>query len=230
MKAIKYNCDLNTCMLCQRCLPEWKPAVGQHRQNLLYRKGESIFEEGKTVNGIYLVYSGMVKVHKYWNEEKDLILRFAGRGDILGHRGLGKDNLYPVSATALEEVVLCYFPMEFFISTLKVNHEFLFDLMMFYAAELKESERNMRNLAHMPVKGRIAQALCTLQEKFGEAPDGSIKIQISKQDLAAFVGTTYETFFRMINELIAENLISVAGRRIYLTNDKKLEELTLLPR
>jgi CRP/FNR family transcriptional regulator len=35
--------------------------------------------------------------------------------------------------------------------------------MMFFAEELKVSERRMRNLAHMPVKGRVAQAILSLQ-------------------------------------------------------------------
>ena len=75
--------------------------------------------------------------------------------------------------------------------------------MFFYATELKESERNMRNLAHIPVKGRIAQALLTLDEKFG-CTDGFIDITLSRQGLALFVGAMYETLFLLMNELIEE--------------------------
>jgi CRP-like cAMP-binding protein len=39
--------------------------------------------------------------------------------------------------------------------------------MLFFAEELKEAERKMRNLAHMPVKGRVAQALISLKNQFG---------------------------------------------------------------
>jgi CRP/FNR family transcriptional regulator len=95
--------------------------------------------------------------------------------------------------------------------------------MQFFAAELKESERNMRNLAHMQVKGRIAQALRTLEEKFGTAEDGFIDITISRQDLASFAGTTYETVFRTLNELAEQDIIRVMNKRIMIYNKDLLE-------
>ncbi len=79
-------------------------------------------------------------------KDKELIVRFAKRWTIVGHRGLGSDIFFPVSATALERTSVCFIEKEFFDSTVKVNHNFLYELMMFFAAELKESEKNMRNL------------------------------------------------------------------------------------
>jgi len=177
------------------------------------------------LKGVYFINEGTVKVHKQWGD-KELILRFARKGAIAGHRGLGGDMLYSVSATALEPVNVCYVDFEFFKSTMKVNHDFMYELMMFFASELKESERNMRNLVHMPVKGRIAQALITLKEKFGVKEDGSIDIELSRQDFASFVGTTYETVFRMLNELVENKLLKVDGRNITILDKEKLLELT----
>ncbi|WP_153798650.1 Crp/Fnr family transcriptional regulator [Foetidibacter luteolus] len=225
MKEYKAGCDVKSCLLCKLCLKEWLPAVAANRKNFQFKKGELLFKEGDEMTGIYFVYSGTVKVHKRWDKDKELILRFAKKGDIVGHRGLGKDNFFPISATALEPVTACFIDIEFFLSSLKVNHNFLFELMMFYAAELKHSERNMRNLAHMPVKGRIAQALLLLQEKFGVNSQGCIDITLSRQDLASFVGATYETVFRTINELVDEQLVTIMGKDIAITNRPALENL-----
>src|SRR3954470_15989601 len=101
MKENKQGCDLESCYLCRRCLKEWIPAIGANRKTFIVKKGESIFNEGDEVQGIYFVYEGTFKVHKKWDEEKELIVRFAKKGDIVGHRGLGSDPLYPVTATAL---------------------------------------------------------------------------------------------------------------------------------
>jgi CRP-like cAMP-binding protein len=100
MRKSKTGCDLKTCMLCKLCLKEWIPAVSPQHENFHYKKGELLFAEGDKVNGIYFIYDGTVKVHKHWDNEKELIVRFAKKGDIVGHRGLGKENFYPVSATA----------------------------------------------------------------------------------------------------------------------------------
>ena len=100
MKKSPNNCDLRSCFLCRQCLPEWLPAIQAHRKNLTFKKGELIFHEGEPVRGIYFVYSGTVKVHKKWGTEKELIIRFARQGEIFGHRGLGQEAIYPISATA----------------------------------------------------------------------------------------------------------------------------------
>ena len=220
------NCDLKTCFLCQRCLPEWLPAVQSHRRNLHFKKGELIFREGQPVTGIYFVTGGTVKVHKKWGTEKELILRFAQKGDIFGHRGLGQEAIYPISATAIEPVNACFIDLAFFQASLKVNQDFMYGLLLFFAAELQESERKMRNLAHMQVKGRIAQALLTLQEKFGRDPEGFIQLALSRQDLASLVGATYETVFRIINELVQEELIRLAGKHIAVISPAKLNDYT----
>jgi CRP/FNR family transcriptional regulator len=84
----------------------------------------------------------------------------------------------------------------------------------------------MRNLAHMPVKGRLAGALLSLQEKFGRTAEGHIRINLSRQDLASLVGATYETVFRTINELVQENLIHTDGKLIRITDPNRLSTYT----
>lgn len=222
MKIKKTGCDLKTCTMCKGCKPEWLKAIDANRQLLHYNKGEVLFYENDTVNGMFFIYSGLVKVHKKWNDNKDLILRFAKDGAIVGHRGLGSDTVYPVSATALTASDVCFVDLDFFMATLKVNPDYLLDLMMFFAAELKESEKRMRNLVHMNTKGRIGQSLLTLLDKFGTDTEGYINIEISRQDLASYTGTTYETLFKIMNELAEENIIYRDSKRTKLIDKNKL--------
>jgi CRP-like cAMP-binding protein len=226
MKPSKVACDLKSCFLCKLCLTEWLPAVAASRKNFTVKKGDVIFNEGDPVTGVYFVYTGNVKVHKKWGEDKELIIRFVKNGAILGHRGLGSNLHYPVTATALETGMVCFFDLDFFTSTLKVNHNFTFELLMFYADELQVSERKMRNLAHMSVKGRIGQALINLSQQFGFNADGFIDIELSRQDLASYIGATYETLFRIINELIQDETIAISGKQIKILNQEKVLLLT----
>jgi CRP/FNR family transcriptional regulator len=213
--------------MCRNCLKEWAPAIHANRKIFYFKKGEMLCKEGDEVKGIFFVYSGAVKVHKEWADDKELIVRFAKKGAIVGHRGLGTTTtIFPISATALGPVSACYIDLQFFHTTLKVNQEFLFQLMIFFADELKESERRMRNLAHMPVKGRMAQALLTLKEKFGCDKNGYIDIILSRQDLASYIGTTYESVIRIMNELVEENTIELSGKNIMIKDLSKLLSFT----
>jgi len=227
MSTSKEKCDLQRCYFCQLCLKEWLPAVSANRANYKFNKGELLFKEGEEVRGIYFVYSGKVKVHKKWNGDKELILRFANKGAIVGHRGLRGDKFYPVSATALEPTTVCFISLDFFMKSLKVNHDFTLNLLNFFAAELKESEKRMRNMAHMSVKGRLAYALLLLKNKFGITSDGHLDISISRQDLASYVGATYETVFRTLTELVNDKVISLSGKSISILNEKTLVSLSL---
>jgi len=226
MKKNNPACDLQSCYLCARCLPEWRTVISSRKENRRFKKGAAIFREDEPVEGIFFVYSGKVKVHKRWGSEKELIIRFAKTGDIIGYRGLGNDMVHPVSATALEDVVVCFIDLDFFETTLQVNHRLTYDLMRFYASELQEAERRMRNLVHMEVKGRIAETLLMLQECFGTNRQGFIDITLTKQDMASYAGTTYETFSRVTSELVNEKMIKVSGKNIAILKEKKLIGLT----
>ena len=217
----KKECDLSSCMLCIQSLPSWVPAIDANRKCMRYKKGEMLFTEGEEVTGMFFINTGLVKVHKKWGDDKELILRIAGNGDIVGHRGLGNDTIYPVSATVLKPTEICYIDMNFFDDTLKANQDFLYKLMMFFASELKESEKRMRNLAHMSVKGRIANAVITLKEKFGVTKE-TLNISLSRQDFASYIGATYETVSRIMTEMSEENAIMVNGRQITIVSEKKL--------
>lgn len=226
MKENKKGCDLKSCFLCKLCLPEWLPGLEFNKKTFIYKRGEVIFKEGDEVKGIYFIFNGCVKVHKKWGKEKELIIRFAKDGEIIGHRGLGDEIAYPVSGTALEATSACYINLDFFRTTLKVNNDFTVRLMLFYAEELQRSERKMNILAHMQVKGRVAYSLLSLKNKFGVTTDGGINIVITRQDLAFYSGTTYETVFRILNELKREKIISTCAKTISILNEKQLKDLT----
>ncbi|HVI44049.1 MAG TPA: Crp/Fnr family transcriptional regulator [Chitinophaga sp.] len=212
---------MKTCFLCQHCIPEWLPAIEKGRQHLSFKKGETIFEEGSAYTGIYLLYAGRVKVHKQWGEGKDLIVRFAKAGDIIGHRGFGSSQrLNPVSVTALEDIRVCYVEHSFFEASLKVNTDLTYRLMQFYAEELQAAEKKMRNLVHMDVKGRLADALLEISQLYN-----SKEFTINRQDLASFAGTTYETIYRVMQDLIHHQLISTDGKSIKILQEKKLMKL-----
>ncbi|MES2454852.1 MAG: Crp/Fnr family transcriptional regulator [Bacteroidota bacterium] len=226
MKECTESCDLRSCLLCQLCLPDWLPAIAVNKRNFDLKKGEQLFSEGDAVTGIYFVYQGNFKVHKRWDDEKEMIIRFAAPGDIIGHMGIGKKPVYPVSATALEAATVCFLQMDFFESTLKVNTNLTYELMKFFAAELQNSHTSMRDLAHMPVKARIAQAFLSLRQQFGCDQDGVVGVELSRQDISSYAGTTYETLFKVLNDFARQEILTITGRKIRILDEKRLSQIT----
>ncbi|WP_461148236.1 Crp/Fnr family transcriptional regulator [Spirosoma pulveris] len=226
MKSQKISCDLSTCLLCKHSQAGWRPLIGSNRQMLFFKKKEVIFSEGSQVAGVYFVYAGTVKIHQAWGPQKELILNFARQGEMIGYRALGNDQILPITATALDDVTICFLPMPFFNLSLQSNHQLTYELMKFYANALQEAEKRMRNLALMEVKGRVAETLLMLHRKFGTDETGRINMALSRQDMASFAGTTYETFFRMLNQLKADKLIQQTDKGLTILDEATLTVLT----
>ncbi|MDO6432057.1 Crp/Fnr family transcriptional regulator [Flavitalea sp. BT771] len=209
------SCNLNDCFLCRHCMPEWREVIALKKTTLPIKKGKPVFREGEKVAGIFFLYSGYVKVHKEWIGQKDLILRFAAPGDILGHRGLGGIDHYPVTATALEDCQVCHISNDFLESSLKANPNLTYRLMYFYAAELQRTEQRMRDMVHMEVKGRIAGALLEITK---------LSLTVTRQDIASYAGTTYETVFKFLTELTKGKVISASGKNIRIIDPARLKK------
>jgi len=220
------DCNLKDCFLCQHVVAHWLPAVKANKTNFHFKKGEIIFNEGDQVKGIYFVYSGIVKVHKHWDEKKELIYRFAKAGDMFGYRGLGNEKIYPVSTTAINQVTVCYIDLAFFDATLQANQSLTYKLMQFYANELQDAEKRMRNLVHMEVRGRVAETLLLLRANFGLSEEGYINIILSRQDIASHAGTTYETLFRILQAFVKARLIQVKGKKIFILKEATLKKIS----
>ncbi len=218
-------CDLSSCFLCANCIPEWREVIVVKKETIHFKKGELIFKEGDKVNGIYFLYSGAVKVHKQWVDQKELIIRFTRQGDIVGHRGLAAGDLYPVSATALAASEACFISNSFLETILKADHSFTYRLMQFYSSELQKAEMRMRNLALMEVKGRIAETLLELLEVFGTNAEGYMTVPVTRQDIAAYAGTTYETVFKFLKTLTTDKIINTDGKHIKINAENKLRKI-----
>ena len=198
--------------------------TASHKKTLLFKKGKALFTEGEPVKGIYFLYSGVVKIHAPWIDGREMIIRFTRGGEIAGHRGLGGGAVYPISATALEDTVACFIDNAFLELSFKANPSFTYTLMHLYATELQKAEKRMRELTHRETKGRIAWALLDILEGSGTAPDGTLALKLTRQDIAAYAGTTYETVFKFFAELTTAGVIATSGKDIRIMDPEKLEQ------
>jgi len=213
--------------MCRYVLQDWLGQIDLHRKNIKLKKGEQFITEGDSVRGIYFIQSGLVKVHRNLGD-KETIVRFAKKGDIVGHRGISTEQtVYPISATTLDVTQLCFVELPFFLSTLRINPELSYQLMLFFADELHLSEQKMTQLTQLPVKNRLAWSLLLIYRIFGEKnTNGYIGLSLSKKDLSSYVGTTYETVYRMLGELIDLEVIAMDKKDIFIKNFQLLHDLS----
>jgi CRP/FNR family transcriptional regulator len=215
------DCGVSECFFCQACNAEWLELTRLKKKTLLFKRGEQLFTEGGSVLGMYFILYGAVKIHMEWGMQKDLIIRFATKGDMLGARSIG-DTTYRISATALETTEVCFIPNEHLQASLRINAELTYKFMQFYASELQKTEQRMNDWAHLDVKGRVAKTLIMLNDVYGPDKNKFIDVTVSRQDIASYAGTTYETIFKLFAEWTTEKIIKTEGKRIKIINEKRL--------
>ncbi len=227
MKRKCETCNHHNCFINKYCSEEWKPLITFHKTSIDYPAGATIFSEGDPVKGIYQIYSGKIKVVTSYNGEKDRIVRLAKEEQILGHRGLGGKMIYPVTAITLEKSQVTFIPIDVFYNALKANSELAFHMLMFYADELKASEKRMKMLASMTAKEKIAVSIMNIVNTFGFDPNNPnlLSFTPTRKDIASIAGTTYETVIRVLGDLEKSKIILLEGKTIRVLNLDFLKSL-----
>lgn len=190
------------------------------------KKGEPIFEEGEIVNGVFCVKDGVCKMTKLSDNGKDQIVKLAKPGELLGQRSMISDEAANLSAVALEDMEVCFIPKAEIMSFFNANNQFSMNMMKSVCFDLKESDDHMVNMAQKSVKQRLAETLLYLEENFGINEDQSLRLQLSREELAGMIGTATESCIRLLSEFNKTNLIELTGKKITLKNKPQLKRIS----
>ena len=101
------------------------------------KKGEVIFEEGESLNGVYCIKDGICKLTKLSANGKDQIVKLVVKGDLLGQRSLVSSERTNLRATALNDMEICFIPKSEIITDLQKNNNFTMDVLKHMADDLK---------------------------------------------------------------------------------------------
>lgn len=193
---------------------------------LFYKKGQLIYQEGSTPLGAYFVENGSVKITKLGSSGKEHILRLVTNGELLCLSDLFSQSRYGNSAKTLEDSSLLFISKQDFWEVLREHDHIFRYLLQQLALNIKKSQDKVVDLAYKPVRGRLAEALLSIESKFTSEGREPNQIVMSRSDLAGYVGTVKETVNRLLSEFRSENLINTQGTRIKINDRHGLERLS----
>ena len=189
------------------------------------KKGEPIFEEGDSVNGIFCVKDGVCKLSKLSANGKDQIVKLVKPGELLGQRSLISDEPANLTAVALEDMEVCFIPKSEIMGFFNENNQFSMNVMKTICGDLKEADDHMVSMAQKSVKERLAETLLYLEDTFGKNEDGTLHIQLSREELAGMIGTATESCIRLLSEMNKSGLIGLVGKKIAIIDRNKLKRM-----
>ncbi|GET46705.1 MAG: Crp/Fnr family transcriptional regulator [Capnocytophaga felis] len=191
------------------------------------KKGEVIFEEGDVLAGVYCIKEGICKLSKLSANGKSQIVRFVGKGDILGQRSVISNDSVNLTAVALTDIKACFIPKDEVFNFFATNTDFSIEVFRNVCDELKKADNTIVDLAQKTVKQRLADTLLFLEDNFGTDEKGYINIQLSREEIGNMIGSATESLIRMLSEFSKNNWIETQVKKIKILNKKKLEKLSL---
>ncbi len=189
------------------------------------KKGETLFQEGEKLDGVFCVRDGISKMSKLSANGKDQIVKLASKGVVMGQRSVIAEECTNLSAVAVSDMEVCFIPKEIISNTLNTNPNFAVEVLRHMAHDLKEADDVIVNMSQKTVKQRMAEAFLYLQKNYGEDTDGFLSLTLSREDYANVVGTATESCIRIISEFKKKNLIKTSGKKIGIADERRLSDL-----
>jgi len=190
-------------------------------------KNEFLFKENSFSKGIYIVRKGKIKIFQTNSDGKQSIVYIYKKGDFFGYRPILADEPNPVSAVAIDNVVVSFISKELFLSTLSKSSTLAKKLLINLTKEFSVWINKMTIFSQYAVKERVAMSLLILNkvyEREGIKSKYTI-IKLNRDDFAGFVGTAKETLVRMLRYYKDEKIIETKGTSIIILKPKLLEQI-----
>ncbi len=188
-----------------------------------FTKGDTVFSDGDTGRGFYIIETGSIKVYKLSLDGKEQILHIFGPGEPFGEVPVFTGKPFPANAMALKRSELLFLPRKDVIDLISKDPSLALNMLAVLSMRLRQFTVQIENLSLKEVPGRLAAHLIWMA---GNQEDpATVSLDISKGQLASLLGTIPETLSRILAKMIARNLIDVRGKDIHILDYEGLKDL-----
>ena len=194
-----------------------------------YKKGELIYEEGNKPFGLICLITGKVKITKKGVSGRDQIVRMAKPVGFIGYRAFFADENHIASAEALEDSIACIMKTELIFGLVRSNSDIAMNVIRALATDLGFSNRRTVTLTQKHIRGRLAESLLVLKDIYGyEEDQQTLKICLSREDMANLSNMTTSNAIRTLSNFAAEGLVELNGKQIKILNPDAIERISEL--
>ncbi len=196
-----------------------------HRVELNFKRGETIFKQGSFANHVYFVKEGLVKVYmEIPHSDKNLVLNILSTGNLIGLPSLYGNRVNSYTATAIENTTICIIENSVIKELIENNGKF--------AAEIIKTMNNCSNstfkrfisLTHKQLSGRFADTLIYLSEEIYK--NTTFKLSLSRADLAELTGMSTMSVVKVIKDFKENKIIKNEDGNIEIIDMPHLKRIS----
>lgn len=224
--------EKNSCLFCQNkssCFKQLNDSEldlsNEHRVQLNFKPGETIFKQGSFANHVHFVKKGLVKLYmEIPNSEKNLVLNILPNGHLMGLPSIYGNKVYTYTATAIENTTICIIENETIKALIENNGKFAAEVIKTMNYCSNSTFARFISLTHKQLNGRLADALIYLAEDIYKSH--TFKLSLSRADLGELTGMSAMSVVKVIKDFKDNKIIKNDDGNIEIINMPLLKRIS----
>ncbi|PDY45624.1 Crp/Fnr family transcriptional regulator [Bacillus pseudomycoides] len=191
----------------------------------MYKARSFVFMQGDTLDRVFFIHSGKVKIQKTDASGKEQIVSILQDEEMFPHSGFFRKGSFPAHAEILEDAQLIVIPIVDFEMILIKYPGLCIKLFRVLGEKIVDLQNRLEEQILHDTYARIIMLLLRLCKSNGVQIDDKYKIttHFTNRELANMIGTSRETMSRTITYLRKNELIATDEDGYFLIDLNKLE-------
>jgi len=185
-----------------------------------------LFHEGEEARCLYLICGGFLKLTA--GREKQMVVRIAGPGSLLGLYAVLSHGVYEVSAETLTAAQLRPIERDRFLGFLRLHKEAQARAVQCICQEYRFALQDACRISLAEtVAGRVSHLLLELAHQIGEEVSGKFRfpLLLTHEEIASMTCTTRETVTRTLGQFRKDGWLSISDAMVTLHSPEQLARL-----
>lgn len=181
-----------------------------------YKEGEVIFEEGSHCTFYHQLIEGRVKWINYNDDGKEFIQNLIDPGESFGEIPLFDDEPYVANAVAIEDSLVIKLPKHLFLQLVKENAEISFRFCSMMANRMRYKFMLLKTNAFENPENRVKALLNYYKKKNSLENETSLRVNLTRQQIANMTGLRVETVIRTIRHLNEIGSLDIKNGKVFI--------------
>ncbi len=206
------------------------PLVSEGEQ-LRFKRGDVLWSQGEPAGALFSICTGAVKLTRRWDDNREMILDLAFRGQLIGEGAAVPGAVYSTNCIALTSGRAMRVPADQLQRQIRFEPTLLIDLLALAHQRHGVFTRRLDETAHGSVEHRLAKVLLRIGDEVGlrDSRGTFIPVRLSRGDLADLVGCRVETTIRVMTRWQREGVVETQREGLVLQDRSVLEKASLDP-
>jgi CRP/FNR family transcriptional regulator len=203
-----------------KCLSEdEKKAVIILSNMKAYHKKQIIYLPEDASDTLFFLKSGKVKISKYSESGKEMILSILGPGEIFGEISISTAQKRNEVAEVMEDALLCSIKVDDLNSIIADKPKFTLQIVKVLDERIKKIEKRLESLYFKTVPERIKEFLYELaveNKNYHEGQEIELDFSLTHEEIAKVTATNRQSVTSTLNQLESQNIIQYSRKKLII--------------